>query len=52
MQITVSPPYDEKSLFTWDGMSGVNFDAVVYGCIPVVMSMHAWTEDEMKLHEI
>jgi hypothetical protein len=44
---------NSKYLFTWDGMSGVNFDAVVHGCIPVVMSMHPWTEDEiMKLQEI
>ena len=33
-------------------MTGVNFDAVVHGCIPVLMSMLPWTEDEMKLQEI
>lgn len=41
-----------RYLFTWDGMTGVNFDAVVHGCIPVLMSMRPWTEDEMKLQEV
>jgi hypothetical protein len=33
-------------------MTGVNVDAVMHGCIPILMSMRPWTEDEMKLQEI
>ena len=37
-----------KYLFTWDQMTGVVFDAIIYGCIPVIVSKNPWTFDEIS----
>lgn len=41
-----------KYLFTWDQMTGVVFDAIIYGCIPVIVSKYPWTFDEINGQEI
>jgi len=41
-----------KYLFSWDQMTGVVFDAIIYGCIPVILSKHPWTFDEINGQEI
>jgi hypothetical protein len=41
-----------KYIFTWDQMTGVVFDAIVYGCIPVIVSKNPWTFDEINGQEL
>jgi hypothetical protein len=41
-----------KYLFTWDQMTGVVFDAVIYGCIPVIVSKNPWSFDEINRQEL
>lgn len=41
-----------RHVFTWDPMSGVNVDAINFGCIPVLMSAKPWTESEIEDQEI
>ena len=41
-----------KYLFTWDQMTGVVFDAIIYGCIPIIVSKYPWTFDEISRQEI
>jgi hypothetical protein len=41
-----------KYLFTWDQMTGVLFDAVIYGCIPVIVSKNPWSFDEINKQEL
>ena len=39
-------------LFTYDPMSGVNIDAVMYGCQPIYLNIHPWTDEELKSTEL
>ncbi|QWD95007.1 hypothetical protein C2759_02405 [Polynucleobacter sp. MG-Unter2-18] len=41
-----------KYLFTWDQMTGVVFDAIIHGCIPVIVSKNPWTFDEINAQEL
>lgn len=41
-----------KYLFTWDQLTGVVFDAIIYGCIPVIVSKNPWTFDEINAQEL
>lgn len=43
---------NSQYLFSWDGMTGVLVDAVMHGCIPILMSTKPWSEDELKSQEI
>jgi len=41
-----------KYLFTWDQMTGVLYDAIIYGCIPVIVSRNPWTFKEINEQEL
>jgi len=41
-----------KYLFTWDQMTGVVYDAIIYGCIPVIVSKNPWTFKEIDQQEL
>jgi hypothetical protein len=41
-----------KYLFTWDPLSGVVYDAILRGCIPVVISPKPWTYDQINSQEL
>ena len=41
-----------KYLFTWDQMTGVLYDAIIYGCIPVIVSKNPWTFKEIDEQEL
>jgi len=41
-----------KFLFTWDPMSGVMFDAITRGCIPVLLTLKPWTIEEFTGQEV
>ena len=41
-----------KYLFTWDPLSGVVYDAILRGCIPVVISPKPWTFAEINSQEL
>ena len=39
-------------LFTWDPMTGVVFDAIIRGCIPIYLLYKPWTEKEVFSQEL
>ena len=41
-----------KYLFTWDPLSGVVYDAVLRGCIPVIILPRPWTFEEINSQEL
>jgi len=41
-----------KFVFTWDPITGVVFDAVVRGCVPVLLTLIPWGDKEVYNQEI
>jgi hypothetical protein len=43
---------NSRFIFTWDPMSGVNLDAVTYGCMPVFLSTRPWSDNEIQNQDL
>lgn len=43
---------NSRYIFTWDAMSGVNLDAIIYGSIPIVLSSRPWSHNEIYGQEV